>query len=130
MKYLSVENPRWGNPENTIVLLDVIFEDIGLVCFSATEDDVEQHGVELFNKALNSDFGPIEDYQPLNLSDEILANKIRYSRDELLKETDWTQLSDVPELTREKFVLYRQSLRDITLQNDFPSSIVWPVKPI
>jgi hypothetical protein len=55
---------------------------------------------------------------------------IRERRTIKLKECDWTQLSDCP-LTAEKkeqWQIYRQSLRDITLQSD-PFNIVWPEEP-
>lgn len=55
---------------------------------------------------------------------------IRERRTIKLKECDWTQLSDSP-LTPEKkeeWQIYRQSLRDITLQSD-PYNIVWPEEP-
>lgn len=55
---------------------------------------------------------------------------IRSRRNIELVESDWTQLSDTPFTTEEKeeWRLYRQALRDITLQPD-PFNIIWPVKP-
>lgn len=53
---------------------------------------------------------------------------IRYKRDTLLEKCDWTQLPDVPLLTKEVWAVYRQALRDITLQPD-PFNIVWPESP-
>lgn len=50
-------------------------------------------------------------------------------RNQMLMESDWTQLPDVPESTRSAWVEYRQALRDITDQHGFPDSILWPVKP-
>jgi hypothetical protein len=54
--------------------------------------------------------------------------EIRYLRNSLLTECDWTQLSDVSESVRTSYQSYRQSLRDITNQSD-PFNISWPVKP-
>ena len=54
--------------------------------------------------------------------------EIRYLRNSLLTECDWTQLSDVSESIRNSYQSYRQSLRDITNQSD-PFNISWPVKP-
>lgn len=54
-------------------------------------------------------------------------NNVRRQRDTLLQQTDWMALSDVvmsPEMTT-----YRQVLRDITLQEEFPYNIIWPTKP-
>jgi hypothetical protein len=54
--------------------------------------------------------------------------EIRYLRNSLLTECDWTQLSDVSESIKNSYQSYRQSLRDITNQSD-PFNISWPVKP-
>ena len=53
---------------------------------------------------------------------------VRETRNELLAECDWTQLSDIPTETKSIWSEYRQSLRDITSQTN-PFSITWPVKP-
>jgi hypothetical protein len=52
---------------------------------------------------------------------------IRQQRQPLLNESDWTQLSDAPLLNKEAWVIYRQALRDITLQDI--DTITWPTKP-
>ena len=53
---------------------------------------------------------------------------VRAKRDNLLSETDWTQLSDSP-VDRVAFATYRQGLRDIPQNQTDPFNIVWPVKP-
>lgn len=53
---------------------------------------------------------------------------VRRQRDALLAQSDWTQLPDVPLATKETWAIYRQALRDVTLQPD-PFSVVWPVAP-
>lgn len=50
-------------------------------------------------------------------------------RNKLLSDSDWTQLSDVPLETKAKWLDYRQALRDISSQPDYPNKIVWPEKP-
>lgn len=56
--------------------------------------------------------------------------EIRARRDELLNQTDYTQVTDTPISATSKiaFVTYRQQLRDITNQSD-PYNIVWPTSP-
>jgi len=56
-----------------------------------------------------------------------LAASERAKRDELLKETDHYGLSDVTMST--EMTTYRQALRDVPQQTDFPSTISWPTKP-
>jgi hypothetical protein len=53
---------------------------------------------------------------------------VRATRDQLLKDTDWTQVADVPftKAVKTAWATYRQSLRDITAQEGFPFEIEWP----
>lgn len=53
----------------------------------------------------------------------------RQKRTELLAGSDWTQLPDVPTLTSELWKPYRQALRDLTIQPDYPVAITWPTVP-
>jgi hypothetical protein len=61
--------------------------------------------------------------------DDDRAKGVRATRDQLLKDTDWTQIKDVP-VDQEAYATYRQALRDITEQEGFPFSITWPVSPV
>jgi len=53
----------------------------------------------------------------------------RSQRNELLVQSDWTQLPDVPLDTKSAWAAYRQDLRDITSQPGYPFDIVWPIPP-
>jgi len=50
-------------------------------------------------------------------------------RNKLLEESDWTQLPDVPLETKAQWAVYRQALRDVTVQLGYPTHVVWPQKP-
>lgn len=52
---------------------------------------------------------------------------VRRRRNELLLASDWTQLTDSP-TDKATWAVYRQNLRDITVQAD-PFNLVWPIKP-
>lgn len=56
-----------------------------------------------------------------------LAAQVRSQRDLLLSETDHYGLSDVT--ISDAMTTYRQALRDVPQQTDFPSTITWPEKP-
>lgn len=60
-----------------------------------------------------------------------LASRIRQERAILLQATDFTQLEDAPisAVQKQAYKEYRQALRDITLQEGFPESVVFPEKP-
>jgi len=48
---------------------------------------------------------------PDDATDEMRHGQMRYHRDELLKQSDWTQTADAP-VNREAWATYRQALRD------------------
>lgn len=56
------------------------------------------------------------------------AAKIRSERNQRLADTDWTQLADAP-VDSKLWSEYRQQLRDVTKQPNFPSVIIWPTQP-
>ena len=57
-----------------------------------------------------------------------LAEEIRAKRDMLLAETDWTQVTDTALTKSEqaKYKEYRQKLRDIPEQAEFPYNVIFP----
>jgi len=54
-------------------------------------------------------------------------NVVRSQRNQMLKDSDWTQLPDSP-VEKQSWSIYRQELRDITKQVD-PFNIIWPKIP-
>jgi len=56
------------------------------------------------------------------------AKSVRTSRGEKLKDCDWTQVADAP-VDKEVWATYRQALRDVTAQEGFPWTIIWPTQP-
>lgn len=56
------------------------------------------------------------------------AKSVRATRDEKLKDSDWTQVADAP-VDKAAWATYRQALRDVTAQDGFPWTITWPVAP-
>ena len=72
-------------------------------------------------------------------ADDVLAAQARAQRDALLRQTDWiiTQqqeknLTGAGGMSEERFrafAEYRQALRDVPQQAQFPGSIEWPEEP-
>jgi len=56
------------------------------------------------------------------------AKSVRTQRDEKLKTTDWTQVSDAP-VDKTVWATYRQALRNLTKENGFPWDMNWPEEP-
>jgi hypothetical protein len=53
--------------------------------------------------------------------------QVRSVRNNLIAQSDWTQLSDIPAETKALWEPYRQALRDVTSQDPF--NVVWPTPP-
>lgn len=62
------------------------------------------------------------------LEESRAGENIRGHRDDLLKKTDYTQLTDAPGDTA-AWATYRQALRDIPAQDGFPFTVIWPTEP-
>jgi hypothetical protein len=55
------------------------------------------------------------------------AKSVRTTRDEKLKDSDWTQIADAP-VDKEIWATYRQALRDVPTQSGFPWEVTWPTQ--
>ena len=67
-------------------------------------------------------------YRVENLPQEQAESHVRGHRNELLAESDWTQVADAP-VDQAAWATYRQALRDIPQQPSFPYSVTWPTSP-
>jgi hypothetical protein len=127
LQLTSLINPRWANAEQTMIDCELDHPQYGWIPFTASPDDVEQYGREIFAALAQ---GNVAEYvPPPPLTIEELSARVRLERDNLLAETDWTQAADVPQTTKDKWALYRQALRDVPAQLGFPSDVIWPIKP-
>ena len=57
-----------------------------------------------------------------------LSQVLRARRDKLLFSFDWTQLPDahLSDQCKKKYQAYRQALRDLPFQSEFPNNVTWP----
>ncbi len=128
MNIITAHGSSWQNPAHTAILLTVDFEGLGPIPFSATPDDTEAHGRDLYARALAGEFGPVAEcvapVLPL-----LTGDQVRSRRNTLLSACDWTQLPDAPEAGRATWATYRQALRDVTAQAGFPGAVEWPEQP-
>jgi len=63
----------------------------------------------------------------VDFTDDEIAAIQRKERDRLLEDTDVYALSDVT--MSSEMSTYRQALRDVPQQTDFPTTITWPTHP-
>ena len=63
----------------------------------------------------------------------LVSNREREKRNEILRKTDIYAFADrwqnYTDQEKQSWLIYRQALRDVTLQQGFPYSIQWPVAP-
>ena len=57
------------------------------------------------------------------------TRKLRAQRDNLLSESDWTQLADVSLDNKDAWQTYRQTLRDLPANTEDPKNPEWPTEP-
>lgn len=98
--------------------------NFGWIPFTASPDDVEPLGVEVFNAVKPVAVAHVA--PPVDL--EATAAEARARRNNLLAASDWTMVSDAP-VDHSAWATYRQALRDITTQGGFPETINWPTAP-
>lgn len=144
----SARNPKWADYAQTRVDMEVQFVELGdqYVPFAAVADDCEPHGREIFNNALNGDYGVIASYTPPeNVTGDAAMIMLRDERNRTLEQTDFV---DMPtywnNLTAEKqteWSAYRTALRDLPATYPNPSyiydeqgrgswaNVTWPTKP-
>jgi hypothetical protein len=121
MKIVYANNPKWANRSQTKIDLTVRFEEIEEdLPFTASQDDCEQHGKELFTRALSGEFGEISELVPVEFTSEMIVEALKAERNTRLTATDWTQLPDVPQNVKNVWATYRQELRDLTNKEGFP----------
>lgn len=136
-KFPNVSFPQiWDDSTYAFANVDVITE--------VPEPDVHIHnrveyaGVQLINGKWTDVWIELPKYDNPTQQAEWVAqcielkwDKIRTQRNQLLWETDYTQLPDTPISTEKKteYTTYRQQLRDLPQQTSSPDDIVWPTRP-
>lgn len=145
----SAQNPKWADAANTMIDLEVDFDELDevYVPFTASPADPEEWGRTLFQDAVNGQYGEIAAWvAPENISGEDALSMVRAKRDELLRETDYIEMpTKWATLTAEKqteWATYRQALRDLpstypnveyrwsNVDNDYiVYNLTWPTRP-
>ena len=144
MKIAIIENNQiLSHGEHTEVFPNVSFPPEGLNLMWAQERNAYQIQSDKAHTSTEK-LTPVEPYiedgvvfdviVEAKTQDELDAEKtqketeVRSKRNMLLTQSDWTQLADAP-VDNLAWAVYRQSLRDITLQAGFPFTVDFPVAP-
>ena len=125
---IDAKNPKWIDAEKTYIEVEAKWQHLeseGYLPFGASANDIEAHGVDLYNRCVAGEFGTVADY--VEKTDAQKWRDIRYQRNQLLEETDWTAHSD--NTLTDAMKTYRQQLRDLPSTQSNPDDIVFPTKP-
>jgi hypothetical protein len=137
MQYLSVKNPQWANIEQTLINCDVNFTHLvdEFVPFTASPEDSEPYGRQIYADCLSGQYGNIASYLPPPPPPPPTADQNKSIAIRLLSETDWVNQPDVIDpnvnphlLNHADFITYRAALRTIAV-NPQPGDLSWPTKP-
>lgn len=149
IEYSDCKDPKWTSKEKIEIDLMVNFSNQSeeFVPFTASRNDPEPHGQEIYSRAIAGDFGPIADWTPPPpIEGDEAMEAVRSSRNAILAETDYIELptmwSTLSEVKQAEWAAYRNALR--SLPSDFPNArlvyddqsegmvwenITWPTKP-
>ena len=125
---IDAKNPKWSDAEKTCIEVEAKWQHLeseGYLPFGADPNDVEAHGVDLFNRCVAEEFGTVADY--VEKTDAEKWIDIRSQRNQLLEETDWMAHSD--NTLTDEMKTYRQQLRDLPTSQSNPDDVVFPEKP-
>lgn len=130
---LRLDTPGTSFPEQ---IDDATAAFFGVVPVNPTTPPQETHAVNLERTAVLENGIWVEKWLETPATEEQIqerttacANDARQKRNRLLAECDWTQLPDVEGETNVGWVTYRQALRHVPEQVDFPWNITWPNIP-
>ena len=128
MQLQYAKHPQWSDMGHTGINVLIRWDEWDAdLPFTATANDPEAHGQQIYQNALAGVYGEIAEFVPPEpMSRDEQARRVREERDARLATTDWTQAADVPEATKAKWREFRQALRDVPAQPEFPFVVVWP----
>ena len=122
--------PSWGT--TTPEILDSLGADVVL---EGPQAQPTRYQVAFADGVEQIDGAWYTKYSVADMDDEAKAAKnaeqaksVRDQRNTKLAESDWTQVADAP-VDKEAWATYRQALRDVSAQADFPWTIEWPTQP-
>jgi len=126
----AIDGPSWDRTTDEVLEAlgaDVVFEGPQAQPTRyqiAYRDGVQQMDGKWYTKYSVADM----DAEAIVAKDAEQAKAVRDTRNQKLKDSDWTQVADAP-VDKAAWATYRQALRDITSQAGFPWDIQWPTQP-
>lgn len=122
------DNPNSSWPEN--IELDMLADHNVYPVTESPQPDYDPNSEYLASIApyLDPNGAWYRKWEVRKIPAEEAAAVNRSQRNSLLQASDYTQLADSP-VDKNVWAVYRQALRDITQQEDWPYIVAWPVPP-
>jgi len=133
-----IKNCVYANNESTVINCLVKFAEFNEEHpFSASPNDPEEHGREIYSRIVSGEFGAISPYIapiiPESTAEQKSADQ-RVKRNMLLGQMDaiisnplrWAAMTTEQQAA---WTTYRQALLDVPQQAGFPDNINWPTSP-
>ena len=130
------KNAKWANKEHTLIDVVARFEEINEdLPFTADPNDPEEHGRDIYARALSGDYGVIAEYIPPPIRIPTADNN-KTTAINLLQQTDWATIADVadPKISnpylknQQAFYDFRNIVRPIAI-NPVAGNIDFPTMP-
>ena len=124
---MQYRNAKYIDSDGQIIDCELNHPVYGWIPYTLDPNDTDMtvnNNDLLADMARNND---VADFVFIGRTVEEKEQDIRYLRNALLFETDWMASQDRTMSDAER--TYRQALRDITGQETFPYSVIWPTKP-
>jgi hypothetical protein len=131
---LKRDNPNTSFPSNPSPELLAEFGMVPVVVTGQPEHDYTKNCTEGLPQIVGNRWQQswvVTDASPAEVAERTAkkASEVRAERNRLLEESDWTQLDDSPPVNKIAWAVYRQTLRDVPDQPDFPWAVQWPDRP-
>ena len=105
----------------------------GQIEYNDGKQSVTINSLGIYSQAeetLNNELLRMKDQSDKAVSDTtFLWEKLRVERDNLLFDSDWTQVRDITLANDNDWKTYRQALRDLPANTSDPANPTWPTKP-
>lgn len=138
IEIIRAKNPRHIAGDSDSITMDVLFSHIpDFVQFTAKKDDSEEHGRELYSRAVFGEFGSIKvlaEAPPSEAEQQArLSGKLKQAGAAMAPLEDADKLGIISSPERDlltKWQEYRVALYRLPQSAGWPANVEWPVEPL
>ncbi|MFE8726230.1 tail fiber assembly protein [Aeromonas hydrophila] len=138
IEYLTVRNVAAYAGQADTISMEVLFTHLPeqFIPFTARKDDPEEHGRELYSRAVFGEFGPITELDmppPTEAEQQLtLSTKLKQAAAIMAPLEDADKLGIISDTEREQLTAwqrYRVALYRLPQSEGWPAGVTWPAVP-